>query len=483
MRRHPTVHLRLLLCAGSLLAPRFAVAAQVNFTVTVIDTVFPGTSWPTDVRAADVDGDGLLDILVAAPDFAGSDDALLWYANEGNGSFTRTVVDASPWNPARLDVADLDGDLDQDLVVASGDSLHRYTNDGSGVFIRDKIDFIGAIRIPSIGDLDGDTDLDIAVLSNDGVFWEVNDGLGVFTRDTLDLDPVVDQALAVTDLDDDGDQDVIAAIYVGTNSIIMWYRNDGAGTFTERQLYQTPDNTADLVVDDYDRDGDKDFVTAEIDRNRVLLYRNDGSENFAQTLVSPDTTKAPSGAVVADLDRDVDRDVVAVGGLNSLGEVMYYENSGASVFSRKPIDTDPGSRQRVAATDMDGDSDADLLVVNTSPDQLVLYTNLGTGTSVAGGAGAGGAARVALDQNEPNPFGLGTEIRFRVGEIGPVSLSIYNVAGELVRTLAAGEFRAGAHAVSWDGRDGDGRVVAAGTYLYRLDATGDRLARKMVLVR
>ncbi len=482
MRNRLAAPLAISLASIVSLAPPPARAAQVNFTVSVIDTAFPGTSLPTDVRAADLDGDGLLDIVVAAPDFGGSDDALLWYANEGNGTFTRTAIDLASWAPARFDVADLDGDLDQDLVVASGDSLHRYVNDGTGVFQRDRIDYQTAFRIPVIADLDGDEDMDVVASSNNAIFLEDNDGSGAFTSLLFEAAAIVDWGLAVADLDGDADRDVVAVLYTPPHHTVYWYRNDGGG-FTRFEVGDTPNSTTDLVVDDYDRDGDLDIVAAEFETSTIVRYVNDGSETFARSSVSPDTTYYPNGVVVADLDRDVDRDVVAVGGNSALGEVMYYENSGASSFSRKPIDTDPGNRQRVAAADMDGDGDSDVLVVNSFPDQVVLYGNLGTGTGVVGGALAAAATRAVLDQNEPNPFRLRTEIRFALSEPGRAAIAVYTVAGERVRMLADGAFPAGAHAVSWDGRDGDGRSAPPGTYLYRLDVVGERVTRKMVLVR
>ncbi|RIK52892.1 hypothetical protein DCC62_32670, partial [candidate division KSB1 bacterium] len=59
----------------------------------------------------------------------------------------------------------------------------------------------------------------------------------------------------------------------------------------------------------------------------------------------------------------------------------------------------------------------------------------------------------ALQQNYPNPFNPGTIIRFQLPSHGRVSLTIYNISGQLVRTLLDSSASAGAHAVAWDGRD------------------------------
>jgi hypothetical protein len=68
----------------------------------------------------------------------------------------------------------------------------------------------------------------------------------------------------------------------------------------------------------------------------------------------------------------------------------------------------------------------------------------------------------------PNPFNPETFIRFKVKENSPVKLQIFNLTGQLVRTLADGDFEAGVHQRRWNGRDHVGRPVSSGIYFYRL---------------
>jgi N-acetylneuraminic acid mutarotase len=90
----------------------------------------------------------------------------------------------------------------------------------------------------------------------------------------------------------------------------------------------------------------------------------------------------------------------------------------------------------------------------------------------------------ALSQNYPNPFNPQTTIRYDLPEPGVVRLSAYNVVGQMVRTLADGRRFSGTYSVIWDGRDDSGRDVASGVYLYRLEAEGECVQiRKMVLLR
>ncbi len=106
-----------------------------------------------------------------------------------------------------------------------------------------------------------------------------------------------------------------------------------------------------------------------------------------------------------------------------------------------------------------------------------------TPTGVAGGPGQPTIGRLTLAQNLPNPFARFTRIDYQLPKPGLVRLRVYNVAGQLVRTLVDGPQTAGPHAASWDGRDGNGRGVAAGVYLYQLRAGDGTLTKKMILVR
>jgi hypothetical protein len=88
-----------------------------------------------------------------------------------------------------------------------------------------------------------------------------------------------------------------------------------------------------------------------------------------------------------------------------------------------------------------------------------------------------------LAQNFPNPFNPVTTIKFDIREKGQVRLKIYNVAGQLVRTLVDGEFEAGSYTEDWKGLNNEGHKVASGVYFYRLEAGSFESVKKMVLLR
>ncbi len=88
-----------------------------------------------------------------------------------------------------------------------------------------------------------------------------------------------------------------------------------------------------------------------------------------------------------------------------------------------------------------------------------------------------------LAQNVPNPFNPATVIAFELPRSERVSLVIYAVDGRRIRTLLDGDFEAGPHEVTWQGRDQSGRQVATGTYFYALRAGDFERVRKMTLVK
>ncbi len=89
-----------------------------------------------------------------------------------------------------------------------------------------------------------------------------------------------------------------------------------------------------------------------------------------------------------------------------------------------------------------------------------------------------------LEQNYPNPFNPSTTIRFSLEKSANVNLTIFNVLGQKVRTLANGKFTPGAQQVVWDGRNDAGLEAASGVYYYRITVDNNLTrTRKMVLLR
>ncbi|HUV36024.1 MAG TPA: C25 family cysteine peptidase, partial [Patescibacteria group bacterium] len=94
-------------------------------------------------------------------------------------------------------------------------------------------------------------------------------------------------------------------------------------------------------------------------------------------------------------------------------------------------------------------------------------------------------ATFALEQNVPNPFNPVTTIKYSISEPDRVRLTIYNAAGQLVRTLVDEEQtpRAGGFCVTWNGMNDAGREVASGVYFCRLAVKGCSQSKKVVVLK
>jgi len=89
----------------------------------------------------------------------------------------------------------------------------------------------------------------------------------------------------------------------------------------------------------------------------------------------------------------------------------------------------------------------------------------------------------ALQQNFPNPFNPMTEIRFDIPESDYVSLAVYNMMGQKIRTLASGNMTPGYHAIIWDGKNDLGSQVSTGMYFYSIHAGQYKSTKKMLFLK
>ncbi|MDP3113656.1 MAG: M20/M25/M40 family metallo-hydrolase [Candidatus Cloacimonadaceae bacterium] len=85
--------------------------------------------------------------------------------------------------------------------------------------------------------------------------------------------------------------------------------------------------------------------------------------------------------------------------------------------------------------------------------------------------------------NYPNPFNTVTTIKYSLNEPGPISLDIYNLKGQLVKTLFRGNADKGNHTISWNGTDNSGNACSSGVYFYKLRTSSRTMVRKMLMLK
>ncbi len=89
----------------------------------------------------------------------------------------------------------------------------------------------------------------------------------------------------------------------------------------------------------------------------------------------------------------------------------------------------------------------------------------------------------ALFQNYPNPFNPTTDVRFQVPETGEVTIKIYDMLGQVVSTLFAGEVVSGTYTANWNGLNDAGVQMSSGSYIYKMVAGDFVQSKKMVLLK
>jgi VCBS repeat protein/flagellar hook capping protein FlgD len=332
------------------------------------------------VALGDLDQDGDLDLVCGN---AGGPSTM--YRNDGGG-FTIDPVWRSGLSSytTSITLGDVDGDGDLDLVCGNGGQpLTLYRNDG-GVFASNPIwdsDEVDNTQCVALGDLDRDGDLDL-VCGNSGQPATVyrNDG-GLFTVLPIWRSGHYDdtRSVALGDFDGDGALDLACGNYYQSTTV---YRNvTGSHPFENNPNWRSAlsDDTPSLALADLDQDGDLDLVSSLVtDTNgSATVYRNDaGGFN-----VDPTWTSGVSGAVrcvaLGDLDQDGSPDLVCG---NSRGPTTVYRNLGDGSFGAGPAwQSGSGTSydtRSVALGDVDGDGDLDLVCGNFSQ-PLVLYRNDG----------------------------------------------------------------------------------------------------------
>ncbi len=366
-------------------------AVQADFRLPQNIIMQSEVDYPTCAYAADLDGDGDLDVLSSSA----NDDKIAWYENDGSGQFGPQQVITSSANWANsIYAADLDGDGDLDVLSASYSMIAWYENDGYGQFdsAQGIASFPDLSNIKSIyaADLDGDSDLDVLSASSEDkkIAWYENDGSGRFgSQQVITNEADGANSVYASDLDSDGDLDVLSSSSLfSLDGKIAWYENDGSGQFGSQQLIMVEGDGANSVyASDLDGDGDLDLLSSSssfLEVNYVGMiawYENDGSGQFGPQQVINTFEDSVNYVYAADLDGDGDLDILSASSGDD--KIAWYENDGSGRFGSSQVITknSVSGANSVFAADLDSDGDLDVLSSSYYDDKLAWYENEGTG--------------------------------------------------------------------------------------------------------
>jgi len=390
----------------------FAPEIGVRVNITGFNTLFNSAlnlSNVYDIFAADVDGDGDIDLAWGAE----NNIHVGWLDNNGAGSFTvRTISNNGP-DATSIVVGDFDG---RGVNASTGDRLDFLRSDTEGgddlfVYLQQnnsittqRWDYGSNFNtdvndLLSAGDIDGDGDVDFVFLvaNQAQVGWYENTGAGSFSTGrnfigniTFGNHNLLDgEGIDTVDVDGDGDVDVI----VGGRDEVVWFSNNGTGSsFTRVNVtFNSSEYFGSVFGADMDNDGDIDIVVGTNNNTTgsiadlVWYELNNGvNTGIAHTISVAGGLGNVTGVYVEDVNQDGANDVVAVSRLSSgssSSTVAWFESDGSGdMFEFHLVVANAGSRaSSVEVADFNGDGVVDIAVGFESSSEIKIYDALVSG--------------------------------------------------------------------------------------------------------
>ena len=422
---------------------------------------------PYSVFAADIDGDGDVDVFSASYGYSGSTSSVAFHENLGDGTFADPVTLSQSDGATAVKGIDIDGDgtLDGVVYAAQTDNTVGFNlfDDASGVFLPQQTisSDVSGVRDVIATDVDGDgfDDVVTAALASDSVVWFRNNGDGTIATtpnvivDTSSAD-IIDasfnpNSLFAADLDGQNGIDIVVSSndLLG-DGVVAALLNNGDGTFDTNNISvisTNPVNPTSVSGGDFDGDGDVDVVVASSGSDEVIVYANNGDGTFATGgILNTASGETAYSVYAADLDGDGDLDIAAAsfGDGATTGDVSVFENLGNGSFSQESVVADVVGANFVFAADIDGDELLELLVSSYTNQDFVYFENTSAEVEFA-------AANYTADETD----GSIDIILTRTGDLGntsTVSLGIadggsatfnndFSVTGSNPVTFGAGE--------------------------------------------
>lgn len=475
----------------TIVAPLYKDVSLTNLPIAAVSG--PGM----DGEAADVDGDGDLDIIIAQEY---QPNKLL--LNNGSGIFTDGTIGRLPQknlDHEDIAVADLDKDGDLDLAFAVEDhAIHELClNNGNGTF-RDKSSVLPSSIANSVlaADVNNDSLPDL-IFGNAGPsdtpaqnFILINNGDSTFTNETATRLPAIldiTQDIKLADIDGDGDDDMV----VGNEDGNKIYINNGSGVFTDETSARLPltgtEETRKVTLGDVDGDNDLDifFANVQFRANRLRqdrLLLNDGSGVFTDVTATniPVDNEHTTEGIFIDVDLDGDLDLITTNIFNNR-PVKVFLNDSNGIFEERTSEVLPAGVQGegigIKAADFNGDSLLDLYIVNRGQQDKLLIRN-DTATIGINQIGNEVPSKFSLYQNYPNPFNPATNIKFEIPKTGYVNITVFDITGKFIAVLLNRNLNAGVYSADWNASS-----HPSGIYFYKLETPSFSQTKKMVLIK
>ena len=440
--------------------------------------------------AGDLNGDGFHDFTVPNEDVSD----VRVFMNDGLGGYSMFSTFALPANsvPSTNEGADFNGDGRLDFACGNiiGSSVTVFNGDGTGAFSSQRTYPVGngqgvaGTRGLAVLDLncDGWTDIVTANRGHNNISKLVNLGNGLFAPSVQQNSGTTDEtACAAADFNEDGIMDIVVGSFKngGSSGDMVLMLSDGNGNLTRSELVNAGGASWMVAVGDMNGDRHVDVVSANSTFNNFSVMFGDGSGNLSSA-TTYETGGFPLAIDVGDLDGDGDLDVVTSNFNTS--DWTIYENDGNGQFGNRRTLRTTNAGSCAVLHDRDRDGDLDMTGIDELDDNLILFSNPATPTTVDPPPIA---INFELYQSYPNPFSLsntvGTEditISFNLQQAAEVKIDLLNIRGQRVAVGRRTSYQPGTQSVTFTPRD-----LAPGVYFYRLTSGSIELTRKILLLK
>jgi len=284
----------------------------------------------TNIITADINNDNFKDIIVTRK-FSAS--IISYYLNLGNSTFgPETVIETGSSHYTKIASGDFNNDGWEDIVSIgdASNSVIVYMNNAT-TFTANIIDSFAFFDSDiAVTDIDNDNDLDIVAIAASTLNIYYNDGLSNFTSQTI-TGPIEDFFdLSINDIDGDGFKDIIT----GGNSISIYQNTNGVISYDSARTSLIP-STGNLFLNlvDFDNDGDFDLFSEANAQTGIRWMENDGNGNFSNLQVIDGNPNTRYGASIKDFDNDGDLDII----LPKDFDFVLYANDGFGNFDPPTI--------------------------------------------------------------------------------------------------------------------------------------------------
>ena len=341
------------------------------------------STFATFVAAGDLSGDGLPDVVSVSRAFF----EVVWYVGtvEDTSFEAQSVIDTGYGQVRRVFPADMNGDGLLDVLVTFTTGAGWYRNFGGSSFSSSikPVFPSGSYVIQSAmpADVDGDGDLDVLVTGSelDAVYWYPNTGIGNFGSQEVVTTATDNPRLAIGANFTGGRCDSVVSISLGDDRL-AWYNNSNClGTFgTQVVIPHGMSTMSGLWAADFDSDGDMDFAVSSTLGDRLVVVNNtDGKGTFAVGYIG--LSGSATSIMAADIDGDGILDLAGAGAAsigNGVYRLFWFRGFGDGTFGPLiPVSMAPWSARSVWAGDLDGDGDVDLATASVQDNKIAWYEN------------------------------------------------------------------------------------------------------------